>query len=51
MFEEDWIPTQMTFETNSGCSPDGPVAKPPRSQCRRPRFNPWSGNWILLATR
>ena len=24
--------------------PGGPVAKTPRSQCRRPGFNPWSGN-------
>ena len=26
--------------------PCGPVAKAPCSQCRGPRFNPWSGNWI-----
>ena len=24
--------------------PGGPVAKTPCSQCREPRFNPWSGN-------
>ena len=24
--------------------PDGPVAKTLHSQCRGPRFNPWSGN-------
>ena len=24
--------------------PDGPVAKTPHSQCKGPRFNPWSGN-------
>ena len=24
--------------------PGGPVAKTPSSQCRGPRFNPWSGN-------
>ena len=24
--------------------PGGPVAKTPRSQCRGPRFHPWSGN-------
>ena len=26
--------------------PGGPVAKTLCSQCRGPRFNPWSGNWI-----
>ena len=26
--------------------------KAPRSQCSRPRFNPWSGNWIAhVATK
>ena len=30
--------------------PCGPVAKAPRSQCRGPGFNPWSGNWIPHAT-
>ena len=25
-------------------SPSGPMAKTSCSQCRRPRFNPWSGN-------
>ena len=24
--------------------PDGPVVKMPRSQCRGPGFDPWSGN-------
>ena len=24
--------------------PGGPVAKIPHSQCREPRFDPWSGN-------
>ena len=24
--------------------PGGPVAKTTHSQCRRPRFDPWSGN-------
>ena len=24
--------------------PSGPVAKTPHSQCKGPRFNPWSGN-------
>ena len=28
----------------------GSVAKTPRSQCRGPWFNPWSGNWIPHAT-
>ena len=28
----------------------GPVAKTPHSQCRRPGFNCWSGNWIPQAT-
>ena len=27
-----------------GDFPGGPVAKTPRSQCRGPRYNPWSGN-------
>ena len=26
--------------------PGGPVVKTPCSQCRRLRFDPWSGNWI-----
>ena len=25
--------------------PDGPVAKTPHSQCRGPRFDPWSRNY------
>ena len=28
----------------------GPVAKTPCSQCRGPRFDPWSGNWIPCVT-
>ena len=32
--------------------PGGPVVKTPCSQCRGPRFDPWSGNWILhVATK
>ena len=34
---------------NSRDFPGGPVAKTPRSQCRGPGFDPWSGNWILHA--
>ena len=30
--------------------PCGPVAKTLHSQCRGPRFDPWSGNWIPHAT-
>ena len=30
--------------------PGGPVAKTPHSQCSRPWFDPWSGNYILQAT-
>ena len=30
--------------------PGGPVGKTPRSQCRGPRFDPWSGNLIPCAT-
>ena len=30
--------------------PGGPVAKTLSSQCRGPRFNPWSGSWIPHAT-
>ena len=29
-----------------GDFPHGLVAKTPCSQCRGPRFNPWSGKWI-----
>ena len=36
--------TFIYFERNSGDLPGGPVAKTPYSQCRRPRFDPWSGN-------
>ena len=28
--------------------PGGPVAKTSHSQCREPRFGPWSGSWIPL---
>ena len=34
----------LTTTIFSGDFPGGPVAKTPCSQCRRPRFNPWSGN-------
>ena len=27
-----------------GSFPGGPLAKTPNSQCRGPRFDPWSGN-------
>ena len=30
----------------AGDFPGGPVAKTPRSQCRGPGFDAWSGNWI-----
>ena len=30
--------------------PRGPVAKPLSSQCKGPRFNPWSGSYIPHAT-
>ena len=26
--------------------PGGSEARTPRSPCREPRFDPWSGNWI-----
>ena len=29
---------------SQGDFPGGPVAKTPGSQCRAPRFDPWSGN-------
>jgi len=32
-----------------GDFPGGPVDKTPGSQCRRPRFHPWSGNLIPYA--
>lgn len=34
-------------ERHWGDFPGGPVAKTPCSLCRRPRFDPWSGNQIL----
>ena len=34
----------LTEHTRTRDFPGGPVAKTPRSQCRGPRFNPWSGN-------
>ena len=37
-------------ELNSWDFPGGPVAKTLSSQCRGPRFHPWSENWILHAT-
>ena len=36
------LPFQMTSWDFSG----GPVAKTPSSQCRGPRLDPWSGNYI-----
>ena len=33
-------------KSNCQDSPRGPVASASRSQCRGPRFNPWSGNQI-----
>ena len=36
-------------EHSSWDFPGGPVAKTPRSQCRGPGFDPWSGNKILHA--
>ena len=46
-------PTDATTSThskpNSGF-PAGPVAKTPCSQCRGPRFNPWSENQIPHVT-
>ena len=32
------------LKVGGGDLPGGPVAKTPRSQCRSPRFHPWSGN-------
>ena len=37
----DWA---TELKCNVGDSSGGPVAKTRCSQCRRPRFNPWSGN-------
>ena len=33
-----------------GDFPHSPGAKTPSPQCRGPRFDPWSGNWIPLGT-
>ena len=40
----------MSIKKKYGDFPGGPVAKVPSSQCRGPRFNPWSGNYIPHAT-
>ena len=37
-------------ELNAWDFPGGPVAKTLSSQCRGPRLDPWSENWILHAT-
>lgn len=34
----------IKFESNALDFPGGPGSKSPSSQCRGPRFNPWSGN-------
>ena len=34
----------------NGDLPGGPGTKTVRSKCRGPRFDPWSGNYISLAT-
>ena len=37
--------TGVCIKTRSrGDFPGGPVGKTPSSQCRGPRFDPWSGN-------
>ena len=33
-----------------GDFPGGPVAKTPQSQCRGPRYDTWSGNYITHTT-
>ena len=40
----------QTKEFHLGDFPDGPVAKTLCSQCRGPRFSPWSGNQIPHAS-
>ena len=35
---------EMSQKANHRDFPGGPVAKTPRSQCRGPGFDPWSGN-------
>ena len=35
---------ELNVEAYFGDFPGDPVVKTPCSQCRRPRFNPWSGN-------
>ena len=49
-----WQNYFMNGESNNlkfklGYFPGGPVAKTLPSQCRGPRFEPWSRNWILQA--
>ena len=43
------IRINLYFKRDSGDFPGGPVAKTPSLQCRRLRFNPWSGNQIPYA--
>ena len=40
----------QTKESDLVDFPDGPVAKTLCSQCRGPRFNPWSGNYSSHAS-
>ena len=48
-----WLPVHQKgdFKTHCGDFLGGPVAKTPHSQCRGPRFNPWSGNWSHVSQR
>ena len=39
--------SQEIQEMLKNIAQDFPVARTSRSQCRGPKFNPWSGNWIL----
>ena len=45
-----WFSDWTTTNRNVRDFPDCPVAKTPHSQCKGPRFNPWSGYLIPHAT-
>ena len=45
-----WRENTVNLKEKSQDFPGGPVVKTPHSQCRGPRFNSWSGNYVLNAS-
>ena len=43
IYKQSWH-FKITNEKREGDFAGGPVTKTPRSQCRGPEFDPWSGN-------